>query len=142
LDFDFDLFVANTMQLLCVVILVILLCNSTIHALQLALSRRIAIQRGITLTALAWPMRAPAAELMLEPIIRKLKGALSGLDDLLDNWQEYTIDCRFADVDRSLLESKNKAQLLKAATTNALFDKTNAVSRKCAQHDSIAPFSN
>jgi hypothetical protein len=80
------------------------------------------------LVAVAVPLQAPAAELLQELIIRKLKVALSGLDDLLNNWQEYTTDCRFADVDRSLLEGKNKAKLLKAATTNALFDKTNAVS--------------
>jgi hypothetical protein len=118
------------MQLLRTIILAILLCGSAIYALQLAFTRRAALQHGVTLVAVAVPMQAPAAELPQEPIIRKLKVALSGLDDLLDNWLEYTTDCRFADVDRSLLEGKNKAKLLKAATTNALFDKTNAVSYK------------
>eukprot|EP00953_Heterococcus_sp_UTEX-ZZ885_P032291 16869-Heterococcus_DN1.PRE.1 len=116
------------MQLLRAIILAMLLYDSAIYALQLAFTRRAALQHaGIMLVAVAVPLQAPAAELLQEPIIRKLKVALSGLDDLLDNWQEYTTDCRFADVDRTLLEGKNKAKLLRAATTNALFDKTDAV---------------
>ena len=48
---------------------------------------------------------------------------LKGLDYLLAHWEEETTDCNYGEVNRNLLETKNKEALLEAATTNALFNK-------------------
>ena len=45
------------------------------------------------------------------------------MDTLLANWEEMTTECNFGEVNRNLLEAKNKLALLEAAKTNALFNK-------------------
>ena len=45
------------------------------------------------------------------------------MDTLLANWEEMTTECNYGEVNRNLLETKNKEALLEAAKTNALFNK-------------------
>jgi len=61
----------------------------------------------------------------------KLKVGLKGLDTLLANWEEETTLCNYAEVTKELLETKNKAALLEAAKTNALFNKDATMVVKC-----------
>ncbi|EKX55467.1 hypothetical protein GUITHDRAFT_131661 [Guillardia theta CCMP2712] len=55
----------------------------------------------------------------------KLKVGLKGLEYLISKWDDETTQCNYAELSRDLLSSKNKAELLDAAKTNALFDKDN-----------------
>ncbi len=45
------------------------------------------------------------------------------MDTLLANWEEMTTECNYGEVNRNLLETKNKQALLEAAKTNAHFNK-------------------
>ncbi len=54
------------------------------------------------------------------------------------NWEEMTTECNFGEVNRNLLEAKNKLALLEAAKTNALFNKDKTmVARVAIQNDCI-----
>lgn len=71
------------------------------------------------------PLQAVAEADALKKDMLKLKIGLKGLDYLLENWENETTKCNFAQLDRALLAKDRKADLLEAATTNALFDKDN-----------------
>eukprot|EP00617_Octactis_speculum_P005464 CAMPEP_0185776514 /NCGR_PEP_ID=MMETSP1174-20130828/85918_1 /TAXON_ID=35687 /ORGANISM="Dictyocha speculum, Strain CCMP1381" /LENGTH=204 /DNA_ID=CAMNT_0028464495 /DNA_START=173 /DNA_END=787 /DNA_ORIENTATION=- len=55
--------------------------------------------------------------------ISRLKLGLAQLDILLADWDSATLNCKYAEVNKQLLEDKNKEALLDAATQNAMFDK-------------------
>lgn len=60
-------------------------------------------------------------------VVDSIQEATKTLQLLLDNWENAVIDCRYADVPRELLETKNKQELLEKASTFALFDKSVSV---------------
>lgn len=66
--------------------------------------------------------------------VKKLQIGLRSLNDLIDNWDDQTTECNFAEVTRELLETKNKAALLEAAKTNALFNKDVSMVVKCKRN--------
>lgn len=57
------------------------------------------------------------------------------MEKLLEDWQDLTVSCLYADIPRDLLEQKNKEQLLKEASTFALFDKSASV-QSCKESNS------
>jgi hypothetical protein len=71
------------------------------------------------------PLRAAAEADALKKDMLKLKVGLKGLNYLLDNFDNETTQCNYAQLDRALLAQDKKSELLEAATTNALFDKDN-----------------
>jgi len=71
------------------------------------------------------PLRAAAEVDALKRDMLKLKVGLKGLNYLLDNFDNETTQCNYAQLDRALLAKDKKEELLEAATTNALFDKDN-----------------
>ena len=71
------------------------------------------------------PLRAAAEADALKKDMIKLKVGLKGLNYLLDNFDNETTQCNYAQLDRALLAQDKKSELLEAATTNALFDKDN-----------------
>ena len=73
----------------------------------------------------AHPLRAAAEADALTKDVLKLRVGLKGLNFVLDNWEDETTKCNYAQLDRALLAKDKKEELLEAATTNALFDKDN-----------------
>jgi hypothetical protein len=110
--------------------------SRTSGLLTMSCSRRTAILTTIatssTLFVSSSSASAVAASIMGEndqrsQLVSRMERGLAQLESLLGNWSDITTDCTYADVDRSLLEDKNKAKLLKEATKWALFDKSNSV---------------
>ena len=60
-----------------------------------------------------------------------LRRGLLDLEDLVQNWKERTTNCNYAEVNRDLLGSQNKAALLKQASENAAVAKGSAVKTLC-----------
>lgn len=57
---------------------------------------------------------------------------LGQLDDLLENWDAATLNCNYAEVNRRLLQTENKQELLDEALTNSLISKNSrAVTTVC-----------
>lgn len=73
----------------------------------------------------AHPLRAAAEADALTKDVLKLRVGLKGLNFVLENWEDETTKCNYAQLDRALLARDKKEELLEAATTNALFDKDN-----------------
>lgn len=53
--------------------------------------------------------------------VTQLKAGLDSIDDLLNNWNERTLNCRYAEVNKELLGTKK--ELLEEASKNALMSK-------------------
>jgi hypothetical protein len=70
-------------------------------------------------------LRAAAEADALTKDVLKLRVGLKGLNFVLENWEDETTKCNYAQLDRALLARDKKEELLEAATTNALFDKDN-----------------
>jgi hypothetical protein len=70
---------------------------------------------------------ADASSLSWTNLRTSLLECIETLQKLLDNWKNAVVDCRFADVPRELLETKNKELLLEKASEFALFDKSVSV---------------
>ena len=88
--------------------------------------RRIGAAASAGLAAqLAPPAHAADADL---PTLRR---GLLDLEDLVQNWKERTTKCNYAEVNRDLLGSQNKAALLKQASENAAVAKGSAVKTLC-----------
>lgn len=108
------------------------------------LQRRDAVRAGWlmgmllgTATLLANPQGASAAKAAKDAeraAMLKLVVGLKGLTFLLANWEEETTLCNYAEVQRGLLESKNKQELLEAAKTNALFNKEVSMVIRCKRN--------
>ena len=92
---------------------------------ELVLPRRTIILLPAVAAVLGDPLRAAAEGEELKRDMLRLKVGLKGLNYLLDNWDNETTQCNYAQLDRALLAKNKKAELLEAATTNALFDKDN-----------------
>ena len=60
-----------------------------------------------------------------------LRRGLLDLEDLVQNWKERTTNCNYAEDNRDLLGSQNKAALLKQASENAAVAKGSAVKTLC-----------
>ena len=75
--------------------------------------RRVGAGAAAGLAGLAPPARAADDDL---PTLRR---GLLDLEDLVQNWKERTTNCNYAEVNRDLLGSQNKAALLKQASENA-----------------------
>ena len=63
--------------------------------------------------------------------LARLKLGLKQLSQLLDNWNEATLNCNYAEVNRGLLATENKEELLDAASTSALFNKGKTMKTLC-----------
>jgi len=81
------------------------------------------VATSIVMSQLLGLTPASAAE---DKLLARLQSGLDGLDYLIENWEEETTECIYADVPRELLETKNKEALLKAATKFALYDKSDS----------------
>ena len=92
---------------------------------ELVLPRRTIVLLPAVAAVLGDPLRAAAEGEELKRDMLRLKVGLKGLNYLLDNWDNETTQCNYAQLDRALLAKDKKAELLEAATTNALFDKDN-----------------
>lgn len=64
---------------------------------------------------LALASTAPASDLT------QLKAGLAAIDDLVTNWKDRTLNCRYAEVNKELLRTKK--ELLEEASKNALMSK-------------------
>jgi hypothetical protein len=96
------------------------------HFLERALTRRTALLLpAVAIVLCDHPLRAAAEANALKTDMLKLKVGLKGLNYLLDNFDNETTQCNYAQLDRALLAQDKKSELLEAATTNALFDKDN-----------------
>ena len=94
--------------------------------LERVLTRRTAlILPAVAIVLGEHPLRAAAEADALKKDMIKLKVGLKGLNYLLDNFDNETTQCNYAQLDRALLAQDKKSELLEAATTNALFDKDN-----------------
>ena len=87
--------------------------------------RRIGAAATAGLAAQLAPARAADDDL---PTLRR---GLLDLEDLVQNWKERTTNCNYAEVNRDLLGSQNKAALLKQASENAAVAKGSAVKTLC-----------
>ena len=61
----------------------------------------------------------------------RLRLGLKQLNRLLDNWNEATLNCNYAEVNRGLLATENKEELLDAASQSALFNKGKTMKTLC-----------
>jgi len=84
--------------------------------------------------SIAAPVLAVQGEAKPDRDLIKLQVGLKGLNKLLDNWEEETTLCNYAEVTRELLQQKNKDKLLEAAKTNALFNKDVSMVVKCKRN--------
>mgnify|MGYP004087414357 FL=1 len=71
----------------------------------------------------------PAADLAL------LRRGLADLEALVDNWQERTVNCKYAEVNRGLLETSAKQELLVESTKNALVVKNSKAVKTLCKRD-------
>jgi len=67
-------------------------------------------------------LAAPTAEAPVSDAAN-LRDGLQRIEALVEDWDAATLNCRFAEVNRDLLQSENKDELLKEATKNALMSK-------------------
>ena len=67
----------------------------------------------------------------VEKDLIRLKLGLQQLTQLLDNWNEVTLNCNYAEVNRGLLATENKEELLDAASQSALFNKGKTTKTLC-----------
>ena len=88
------------------------LCLASSHALspRTICSRRAALYGAAA--ALSLPESVRAGQLSGADVSARLDGGIRTMDVLLRDWDELTIDCTYAEVPRSLLETKNKELLL------------------------------
>jgi len=80
------------------------------------------------------PRRAAAATFLSDEL-PKLKVGLATLEDLVAHWDERTLNCRFAEVNRELLRADQKKALLEEATKNALMQKDGAAVQTVCKRD-------
>uniref|UniRef100_A0A7S3ZZ94 Uncharacterized protein n=2 Tax=Pelagomonas calceolata TaxID=35677 RepID=A0A7S3ZZ94_9STRA len=103
----------------------LLVAIGTTHAVVMTTRRRIGASAAAGIAGLAPPAHAADADL---PTLRR---GLLDLEDLVQNWKERTTNCNYAEVNRDLLGSQNKAALLKQASENAAVAKGSAVKTLC-----------
>ena len=60
---------------------------------------------------------------------------LPDLEALVDNWQERTVNCKYAEVNRGLLETSAKQELLVESTKNALVVKNSKAVKTLCKRD-------
>lgn len=109
-----------------------------------ALDRRQLLASPLTLlgsttaTAAAFPARASAAESSYSKAdFTRLKRGLYQLEVLLDQWDEATLNCNYAEVNKDLLSSDNKQALLSAASESALFAKGTTTKNICKRDPEV-----
>ena len=68
------------------------------------------------------PLVAQASTQSVDEDIERLNKGLTGLNVLLNNWQEKTTYCNFGELDRKILAPENKAELKRAAAECGLLD--------------------
>mmetsp|Transcript_66505 Transcript_66505/g.110588 ORF Transcript_66505/g.110588 Transcript_66505/m.110588 type:complete len:225 (+) Transcript_66505:3-677(+) len=81
----------------------------------LFISRRVSIVSGATLFSPLLPTQAAAS---INSPKAQLQGALQVLETVIERWDELTLECNYADVDRELLATANKKKLLEKAGGN------------------------
>lgn len=64
-----------------------------------------------------------------------LRRGLGELEDLVDNWEERTLNCNYAEVNNDLLGNDRKADLLIEAKKNALMTKDQGAVRRVCKRD-------
>lgn len=89
----------------------------TTFALVFTASRRCACGLAAASIFSATPLPLLAAP--DSPSVIRLRKGLSDLDAMISNWSEITIDCSYGEIQRQLLESSQKQQLLEAASSTS-----------------------
>jgi len=91
------------------------LCLASSHALspKTICSRRAALYGAAA--ALSLPESVRAGQPSGADVSARLDAGMRAMDVLLRDWGELTIDCTYAEVPKSLLETKNKELLLEKA---------------------------
>ena len=64
-----------------------------------------------------------------------LRRGLRDLEGLVDNWQERTVNCKYAEVNRNLLGASSKAELLEESKKNALIAKNSKAVQTLCKRD-------
>ena len=102
-----------------------------------SLSRR-SVFVGVGWAAACFPTRA--AQPTEEEDLGRLREGLRQLTILLENWDEATLNCKYAEVNRELLTADKKEELLDAASKSVLFNKGNATKTLCKRDAEIVRY--
>jgi len=84
-------------------------------------------------TSLVSPSVASAAADNVDLVL--LDKGLEELESLLSNWKERTTNCKYAEVNRELLVTSAKKELLEASTENALISKNSKAVKTLCKRD-------
>lgn len=66
----------------------------------------------------------------------RMRAGLIQLTYVIDNWDSLTLNCKYAEVNKDLLGSSRKSDLLEAASSSALFNKNGDTTRTLCKRDS------
>ena len=96
---------------------------------------QVVTRRGLPMVAavVTLPPWKVCAEDDLSSDLGKLKAGLIALEDLVTNWDERTLNCKYAEVNRELLSKKK--ELLEEASKNALMSKSDTVTTTLCKRD-------